>query len=485
MWNLRSLKMSVMLVASGFALVAALPAKAQQVILTPGGTMLQMPAFDAMPLPTAPNPAVGAGSTPEAELPRYDILTPEQLNQGGKIVFRGETIEILAPNDPRISPEMQAAYPTDTVWYGVFDGGDSVSARMISITSRSAINFLAPLATISERRWDGIIEVGKVVPNSFFAGENVILANNDPRIPANLRDIDLGGFYYWAIDARSLNPSLPNNLFRPILYSRFVEYPFDSNNVSRETIVENVATRQVNAENESFLKSPLAAQSRREQMKLIVSNPEIYSLSPTKWGKPVQDIVDAQGNVVVSKQEIIAYRVGYAEFILNGNNPNAYPRGERIASSGEFETIFGPGDVDQWKTEIYGGFDLKNNAQFYRQLLTDPNTITWDQTEPPPLYPTFPETGSSANALPAIAPSVVPNAAPNLLPVNQIAPVITPAAIAISPTTIPAVTVQASQNPSADFATTRSGPRNTVPEQLNRGVVDSPLSNSRIFPGMR
>jgi hypothetical protein len=191
-----------------------------------------MPAFDAMPLPTAPNPAVGAGSTPEAELPRYDILTPEQLNQGGKIVFRGQTIEILAPNDPRISPELQAAYPTDTVWYGLFEGGDSASARMISITSGSAINFLAPLATISERRWDGIIEVGKVVPNSFFAGENVILANNDPRIPANLRDIDLGGFYYWAIDARSLNPSLPNNLFRPILYSRFVEYPFDSNNVS-------------------------------------------------------------------------------------------------------------------------------------------------------------------------------------------------------------------------------------------------------------
>jgi hypothetical protein len=40
MWNLRSLKMSVMLVASGVALVATLPVKAQQVILTPGGTML-------------------------------------------------------------------------------------------------------------------------------------------------------------------------------------------------------------------------------------------------------------------------------------------------------------------------------------------------------------------------------------------------------------------------------------------------------------
>jgi hypothetical protein len=51
--------------------------------------------------------------------------------------------------------------------------------------------------------------------------------------------------------------------------------------------------------------------------------------------------------------------------------------------------------------------------------------------------------------------------------------------------TLPSVTVQASQNPTADFATTRSAPRNTVPEQLNRGVADSPLSNSRIFPGMR
>jgi hypothetical protein len=47
------------------------------------------------------------------------------------------------------------------------------------------------------------------------------------------------------------------------------------------------------------------------------------------------------------------------------------------------------------------------------------------------------------------------------------------------------VTIQASQNPTADFATTRSFSRNTVPEQLNRGVADSPLSSSRIFPGMR
>jgi hypothetical protein len=50
---------------------------------------------------------------------------------------------------------------------------------------------------------------------------------------------------------------------------------------------------------------------------------------------------------------------------------------------------------------------------------------------------------------------------------------------------LPTVTVQASQNPTADFATTRSAPRNTIPEQLNQGVIDSPLLNSRIFPGMR
>jgi hypothetical protein len=50
---------------------------------------------------------------------------------------------------------------------------------------------------------------------------------------------------------------------------------------------------------------------------------------------------------------------------------------------------------------------------------------------------------------------------------------------------VASVAIQASQNPSADFATTRSAPRNTVPEQLNQGVINSPLSNSRIFPGMR
>ncbi len=58
----------------------------------------------------------------------------------------------------------------------------------------------------------------------------------------------------------------------------------------------------------------------------------------------------------------------------------------------------------------------------------------------------------------------------------------------VSPTTVSttsAVAVQASQNPTADFAPTRSAPRNTVPEQLNQGVINSPLSDSRIFPGMR
>ncbi len=50
---------------------------------------------------------------------------------------------------------------------------------------------------------------------------------------------------------------------------------------------------------------------------------------------------------------------------------------------------------------------------------------------------------------------------------------------------IASVIVQPSQNPTADFAPTRSAPRNTVPEQLNQGIINSPLSNSRIFPGMR
>jgi hypothetical protein len=151
MWNLRSLKMSVMLVASGVALVTALPAKAQQVILTPAGTMFQptmMPGTEMgggqpAPAPIALDPSV----------PRYEILTPEQLKPG-KIIFRGNPVEILASDDPRISEQMRSEQLPGGVW--VFGEMMLPGYPMASYQPRTF--FLAPPATSTIPVWDGTFE---------------------------------------------------------------------------------------------------------------------------------------------------------------------------------------------------------------------------------------------------------------------------------------------------------------------------------------
>jgi hypothetical protein len=76
--------------------------------------------------------------------------------------------------------------------------------------------------------------------------------------------------------------------------------------------------------------------------------------------------------------------------------------------------------------------------------------------------------------------SSVQTVSPSVVVPGEVTPVVSQ-----SLPSLPPVTVQASQNPTADFAPTRSAPRNTVPDQLNQGIINSPLSSSRIFPGMR
>jgi hypothetical protein len=409
MWNLRSLKMSVMLVASGVALVVALPAKAQQVILTPAGTMFQptmMPGTEMGGGQPAPAPIAL-----DPSLPSYDILTPEQLKPG-KIIFRGNPVEILAPDDPRISEQMRSGRSADAVW--VF--GEIMAPGYAEVYYQPRHFFLAPPTTGISPTWDGNLRVGTRIPG-FWGGEDVIVASDDPRIPENLRAMDLGDLYYWAIDSRSLNPALPTDLFSPLLYTRnhgFMIPGKTAADVRPEAVRAGIEQYQ----RELAWRNPPPGDSseivivppvdRRDEIPWMPTirdddnpQPSVGSLIPLK--AVAQDSYDRDGRLIQTKEQAAA----------------------EIRREAEIQALY-PGRL--------GVFDGSATVQ-----------------------------------------SVTPASAT----MSTLAPV------AVTLPAIPSVTVQASQNPTADFATTRSAPRNTVPDQLNQGIIDSPLSNSRIFPGMR
>jgi hypothetical protein len=500
MWNLRSLKMSVMLVASGVALVAALPAKAQQVILTPAGTMFQptmMPGTEMgggqpVPAPIAFDPS----------LPSYDILRPEQVKPG-KIIFRGKQIEILAPDDPRISAEAKVYAVPDGIWVV-----EEFMPGLFSVRQSSQVVFLAPPATVSPPIiWNGTVQIGEKVPYEgigMIQGEVVILANNDPRIPAEFQGLDTGKSRFWALDSRALDPNLPVTLFKPFLVSTAYYGVTDAQISTKDALVNIVQQENADRAAQDFLASPIVAEARREQLRIILSNPEIYSVNLNTWGKPVKDVVDAQGNVVVSKQQIIDARIYSASFQL-ANNDNQFVRNAEWTIGDQYNALgYIPETIDQlWNGKIqFPG--LQDSAKFYQKIITDRGIVANQLGSPLSGGTGNVTTQGSSESLflsGASMPLAVNGAASfsaatasgsGEIPVSAISspstvfPTVSQPVIAnqlVSPVT--SVTVQASQNPTADFATTRSAPRNTVPEQLNRGVVDSPLSNSRIFPGMR
>jgi hypothetical protein len=408
MWNLRSLKMSVMLVASGVALVVALPAKAQQVILTPAGTMFQ---------PTVmPGTEMGGGQPAPApialdpSLPSYDILTPEQLKPG-KIIFRGNLMEILAPDDPRISEQMRSGQPPDTV--GVF-----WEATMMGASYQPRTFFLAPPAPNVMPIWDGNLRVGTKVPGFAWSSENVIVANDDPRIPENLRAMDLGDFYYWAIDSRALNPALPPDLFSPHLYSL----------------------------NQGFMSPGIAATNVRPEA--VRTGIEQYQRE-LAWRNPPPD--DSSDGIIIVPPVDRRDEIPWMPTIRDDDNPQPSV-GSLIPLKAVAQDSYDR-DGRLIQTKEQAAAEIRREAEI--QALSPGRLGVFD--------------GS------ATVQSVTPASAT----MSTLAPV------AVTLPVIPSVTVQASQNPTADFATTRSAPRNTVPDQLNQGIIDSPLSNSRIFPGMR
>jgi hypothetical protein len=437
MWNLRSLKISVMLVASGVALVAALPAKAQQVILTPAGTMFQptmMPGTEMgggqpVPAPIALDPS----------LPSYDILTPEQLKPG-KIIFRGNLIEILAPDDPRISEQRRLGQPPDTV--GVF-----WEATMMGASYQPRSLFLAPPVTNVMPTWDGNLRVGTKVPGFAWSSENVIVANDDPRIPENLRAMDLGDFYYWAIDSRALNPALPPDLFSPHLYSR------DQGFMSPGIAATDVRPEAVRAGIEQYQRE--LAWRNPPPDDPIDPDPLIGGPGGVRYSELIKGDKPDSSRAYTPEELAEAYRRGELFYPHGSSAPQA------VVSPSDFYKDLMPGitlgsgtgtgliDDGMYGARPYTGIVqiLDENTS---RILTPEEVALFNQRYIKPYNP------NAVNPLSQSLPSIQPT-----------------------------VTVQASQNPAADFATTRSAPRNTVPEQLNRGVVDSPLSNSRIFPGMR
>jgi hypothetical protein len=501
MWNLGSLKMSVMLVASGVVLVTALPVKAQQVILTPGGTMFQpmvMPGTEIGSGQPVPAPIVEI----DPSLPSYDSLRPEQIKPG-KIIFRGKPIEILAPDDPRISAEKKANAAPDEIWVI-----QEYMPGFTSIQQFSPVTFLAPPSTISPIVWNGTVQIGEKVPYAaigMMQGEVVILANNDPRIPAEFQSLDTGRSRFWAIDSRAIDPTIPATWFKPFLVSPAYYGVVDAQISTKDALVSIVQKENADRAAQDFLASPIVAEARREQLRIILSNPEIYSSNIGTWGKPVKDVVDAQGNVVLSKQQIIDARIYGAKYQLAGGGDGSFIRNAEWTIGDQYNALgYIPETIDQlWNGKIQFP-ELQDSVKFYQKIITDRGIVANQLGSPLSGGTGNVTTQGSSESLflsGASMPLAVNGAASfsaatasgsGEIPVSAISspstvfPTVSQPVIAnqlVSPVT--SLTVQASQNPTADFATTRSAPRNTVPEQLNRGVVDSPLSNSRIFPGMR
>jgi hypothetical protein len=455
MWNLRSLKISVMLVASGVALVAALPAKAQQVVLTPGGTAFMMP------------PVVETVATPIAT----PQLPPSTLPvQPGKSIYNGIEVEILADNDARIPENDRFADPKSVYVVGL----------MQDIPFRVPIEGIGKSAPTSKT----MEEIMGLPPGSLLQppmiSAPIVLDKTDPRIPQGLTE--LGDYHVWAIDAKSLDPSVAPGTYQP--------YVTDRNGyimLSREQVVVLVQEVKALSEKTARYNAVFGSQDATEaRARLVLLNPELYTLRNLETsGQPVKDIKDDQGNIVVSRQWIINAR------IVEANN---YLTGVKVEGIRNAEFTFG--DALTYANNIFDYIPERLSDLNYSGYIP-PAYATTDgilgnhslTAQPSGMTPLGinPIAGSGAEFFSAVTTSGSGGISGSAISSPLTAfPTVSQSVIANQITSpVTSVTVQPSRNPTADFATTRSAPRNSVPEQLNQGVIDSPLSSSRIFPGMR
>jgi hypothetical protein len=199
----------------------------------------------------------------------------------------------------------------------------------------------------------------------------------------------------------------------------------------------------------------------RSKAQFVLDNPGFV-----RPNELVTEVVDAQGKVLYTKDQVIETLRVEAEKVVR--NPESYGiRNSALNVPDNPQPSVGslmPLNVVVQDSYDKDGRLIQTKEQAAAEIRRE--------TEIQALYPGRLGVYDGSTTFQSI--DTVPVTVPALLPVAS-----------VTLPSLPAVTVQASQNPTADFATTRSAPRNTVPEQLNRGVVDSPLSNSRIFPGMR
>jgi hypothetical protein len=357
MWNLRSLKMSVMLVASGIAVVAALPAKAQQVVLTPNGT--------AFAMPPVVEPVVAPIETPR--------LTPSVAQvQSGKAMYYGTEVDILADNDPRIPENARLSDPRFVYVIGLMN----------------EIPLVIPVDSI-----------GKLVPPTM---EEIM-----------------------GLPPGSLQPGGEQTFYPGVIApGTGIDAEYKPGPVEVTTVTGPILEIDPDA---------------------LIGGPGGVKYSElAKGNKP-------DSSRTYTPEELAeAYRRGEIFYPLGSFGSSAANQKELMPGitlgSGTGTNVIDDG--------MYGARPVTGIVQILDEntsrILTPEEVALFNQRYIKPYNP------NAVNPLSQSLPSIQPT-----------------------------VTVQASQNPSADFATTRSAPRNTVPEQLNRGVVDSPLSNSRIFPGMR
>jgi hypothetical protein len=368
------------LMVAGFGLSMVLPVGAQQVVLTPMGTML-VPAAPAPVVNPAPIPETPSASNPEA-------VTPPEAS-------------VAAP--PSATPIQEGQY--------------------------------AP---------------GTLVPG-FMGAKWIAIANNDPRIPEGLRGVTLAEGMYWAVSPNPTNPddsiSMP-----PILFSGSETLFGRAEN--QGAILAQIQGARAIQDAYAYLQTPIAKQMQELQRSIILSDPERYSFNPATWGKPVKDVLDAQGNVVISKQQIIGHRLRQAAGGVRTADFTQLDAYEVLGFIPERITEF-----DQNKLKFP---NIIESAQFYRQLALDKGlTIT------PASFTTVSAMGQSASNI-VVGDGVSFTSAPSLIPFQGLS----------------ATAAPVESNAVTNGFSVVSQPENVIVNVADRPVfsIAAPASDSAVIP---
>jgi hypothetical protein len=370
------------LMVAGFGLGMVMPVRAQQVVLTPMGTMIVPAAPKAVPVVnTAPMSETPSASSPESE------PTPE------------------APVSA-----LPSAPPTQ----------------------------------------DGQYAPGTLVPG-FMGAKWIAIGNNDPRIPEGLRGVALAEGMYWAVSPNPTNPddsiSMP-----PILFSGSQTlFGRAENQVAILDWIQEIRTIQ---DAQTYLQTPIAKQVQELQRSIILSDPERYSFNPATWGKPVKDVLDAQGNVVISKQQIMSRRLQKASgglMTMEFTQVDAY---EQLG--------FIPERMAEFSQDKLKFPTIVESVRFYRQLASEKGL-----TMTPASFTATSAMGQSASNI-IVGDRVSLTSAPSLIPLQGLSATATPV----------------ESNAVTNGFSVVSQPENAIVNVADRPVfsIAAPASDSAVIP---